>query len=448
MAFESLSEKLQNTFKDLKGQGVLTEKDIDNAMRDIKLSLLEADVNFKVVKEFVKETKEECMGADVMESLTPAQQVVKIVNSKLTDLMGGAGAKITYSPTGFTTIMMAGLQGTGKTTTCGKLANYLKQCGKHPMLAACDIYRPAAIDQLEVVAKAVNTPVYIDRDCKDAVKIARDAREEAEKKGCNVLVIDTAGRLQIDEELMEELSRMKRELKPHEILLVVDALSGQDAVNAAQGFNDRLGIDGMILTKMDGDARGGAALSAKKVTGKPIFFLGTGEKYDALEPFHPDRMASRILGMGDVLTLIEAAEQAYDDEQAARLEEKIKKNQFTLEDFLDQMGQVKKMGGMEKIIKMIPGLSQQDLSQVDFDAGEAEFHRMESIIYSMTIEERQKPEILNASRRKRIAAGCGQPVSAVNQLMRKYDEARKMMKKFSNPNALKHNRLFRGLFEQ
>ena len=330
MAFESLSEKLQNTFKDLKGQGVLTEKDIDNAMRDIKLSLLEADVNFKVVKEFVKETKEECMGADVMESLTPAQQVVKIVDKKLTDLMGGAGAKITYSPTGFTTIMMAGLQGTGKTTTCGKLANYLKQCGKHPMLAACDIYRPAAIDQLEVVAKAVNTPVYIDRECKDAVKIAKDARAAAENKGCNVLVIDTAGRLQIDEELMDELSRMKKELKPHEILLVVDALSGQDAVNAAQGFNDRLGIDGMILTKMDGDARGGAALSAKKVTGKPIFFLGTGEKYDALEPFHPDRMASRILGMGDVLTLIEAAEQAYDDEQAAKLEEKIKKNQRQL----------------------------------------------------------------------------------------------------------------------
>ena len=447
MPFESLSDKLQNTFKDLKGKGVLTEKDIDNAMHDIKLSLLEADVNFKIVKDFVKETKEECMGADVMESLTPAQQVVKIVDRKLTDLMGGAGAKITYSPTGFTTIMMAGLQGTGKTTTCGKLANYLKQCGKKPMLAACDIYRPAAIDQLEVVAKACNTPVYVDRECRDAVKIAKDAREEAERKGCNVLIIDTAGRLQIDEELMEELSRMKKELKPHEILLIVDALSGQDAVNAAQGFNDRLGIDGMILTKMDGDARGGAALSAKKVTGKPIFFLGTGEKYDALEPFHPDRMASRILGMGDVLTLIEAAEQAYDDKQAAELEEKIKKNQFTLEDFLDQMGQVHKMGGIEKLIKMIPGISQQDMDKVDFDAGEAEFHRMESIIYSMTREERQKPEILNASRRKRIAAGSGQPVSAVNQLTKKYDEARKMMKKLSNPNALKHNKLFRGLFD-
>ena len=416
-------------------------------MHDIKLSLLEADVNFKIVKDFVKETKEECMGADVMESLTPAQQVVKIVDRKLTDLMGGAGAKITYSPTGFTTIMMTGLQGTGKTTTCGKLANYLKQCGKKPMLAACHIYRPAAIDQLEVVAKACNTPVYVDRECRDAVQIAKDAREEAERKGCNVLVIDTAGRLQIDEELMEELSRMKKELKPHEILLIVDALSGQDAVNAAQGFNDRLGIDGMILTKMDGDARGGAALSAKKVTGKPIFFLGTGEKYDALEPFHPDRMASRILGMGDVLTLIEAAEQAYDDKQAAELEEKIKRNQFTLEDFLDQMGQVRKMGGIEKLIKMIPGISQQDMDKVDFDAGEAEFHRMESIIYSMTREERQKPEILNASRRKRIAAGSGQSVSAVNQLMKKYEEARKMMKKLSNPNALKHNKLFKGMFD-
>lgn len=447
MAFDSLSDKLQKTFKDLKGKGVLTEKDIDAAMRDIKLSLLEADVNFKVVKEFVKETKEECMGAEVMESLTPAQQVIKIVDKKLTDLMGGAGAKLTYSPTGFTTIMMAGLQGTGKTTTCGKLANYLKECGKHPMLCACDIYRPAAIDQLEVVGKAVNTPVYVDRECKDPVAIAKAAKEDAERKGLNVLVIDTAGRLQIDDELMEELARMRKELKPHEILLVVDALSGQDAVNAAQGFNDRLGIDGMILTKMDGDARGGAALSAKKVTGKPIYFLGTGEKYDALEPFHPDRMANRILGMGDVLTLIEAAEQAYDDEQAEKLEEKIRKNQFTLEDFLEQMGQVKKMGGLEKIIRMIPGISQSDIGQVDFDEGEAEFHRMESIIYSMTKEERQKPELLNASRRKRIAAGCGMPVSAVNQLMKKYDDARKMMKKFSDPNKMKHNKLLGGLFK-
>ena len=446
MAFESLSDKLQNTFKDLKGKGVLTEKDIDAAMRDIRLSLLEADVNFKVVKEFVKETKEECMGSEVMESLTPAQQVIKIVDKKLTDLMGGAGAKITYSPTGFTTIMMAGLQGTGKTTTCGKLANYLKQCGKKPMLAACDIYRPAAIDQLEVVAKAVNTPVYIDRESKDPVAIAKAAKEDAMNKGLNVLVIDTAGRLQIDDELMEELARMRKELKPHEILLVVDALSGQDAVNAAQGFNDRLGIDGMILTKMDGDARGGAALSAKKVTGKPIFFLGTGEKYDALEPFHPDRMANRILGMGDVLTLIEAAEQAYDDEQAAKLEEKIKKNRFTLEDFLEQMGQVKKMGGLEKIIKMIPGISQSDMGKVDFEAGEAEFHKMESIIFSMTKEERQKPDILNASRRKRIAAGAGVGVNQVNQLIKKYEDARKMMKKFSDPNKMKNSKLFGGLF--
>ena len=447
MAFEGLSDKLQGVFKGLKGKGSLTEADIDAAMREVRLALLEADVNFKVVKEFVASVKEKSLGEEVMKSLTPAQQVIKIVNEELTDLMGGTDSKLTFSSRGFTVYMMVGLQGTGKTTTCGKLANHLKKNGKKPMLCACDIYRPAAIDQLEVVAKACNTPVYVDRECRDAVKIAKDAREEAERKGCNVLIIDTAGRLQIDEELMEELSRMKKELKPHEILLIVDALSGQDAVNAAQGFNDRLGIDGMILTKMDGDARGGAALSAKKVTGKPIFFLGTGEKYDALEPFHPDRMASRILGMGDVLTLIEAAEQAYDDKQAAELEEKIKKNQFTLEDFLDQMGQVHKMGGIEKLIKMIPGISQQDMDKVDFDAGEAEFHRMESIIYSMTREERQKPEILNASRRKRIAAGSGQPVSAVNQLIKKYDEARKMMKKLSNPNALKHNKLFRGLFD-
>jgi signal recognition particle subunit SRP54 len=446
MAFESLSEKLQKTFKNIKGKGVLTEKDIDTAMHDVKLALLEADVNYKVVKDFVKETKEACMGEEVMQSLTPAQQVIKIVDGKLTDLLGGTGAKLTYSPTGFTTIMLVGLQGTGKTTTCGKLANYLKQCGKKPVMAACDVYRPAAIDQLKVVGKAVNTPVYTEDGVMDPVKIARDARRDAELKGYNVLLVDTAGRLQIDEQLMDELKVMRKEIKPHEVLLVLDALTGQDAVNAAQGFNEQLGFDGMILTKMDGDARGGAALSVKKITGKPILFMGTGEKYDALEPFQPDRMANRILGMGDVLTLIETAEQAYDDEQAAKLEEKIRKNQFTLDDFLEQMHQVKKMGGIEKIVRMIPGISASELNNVDFDQGEEEFHKMESIIYSMTKAERQDPNILNASRRKRIAAGCGRNVSEVNSLIKKYGEAKKMMKQFSNPGALKRNRFTRGLF--
>ena len=313
MAFESLSDKLQNAFSKLKGKGVITESDINAAMREVKLALLEADVNFKVVKEFVAIVKEKCLGAEVLQSLTPAQQIIKIVNSELIDLMGGAGSKLTYSPSGFTVLMMVGLQGTGKTTTCGKLASFLKQNGKKPMLVACDIYRPAAIDQLEVVGKAVNTPVFTMRESKDAVQIALAAKEDAERKGFDVLIIDTAGRLQIDESLMEELASMKSAVRPHEILLVVDALTGQDAVNAADGFNRKLGIDGIIMTKMDGDSRGGAALSAKKVTGKPIKFLGTGEKSDALEPFHPERLASRILGMGDMLSLIEKAEQAYDE---------------------------------------------------------------------------------------------------------------------------------------
>ena len=316
MAFEGLSEKLQNVFKGLKGKGSLTEADINAAMREVKLALLEADVNFKVVKEFVDSVKQKSLGEEVMASLTPGQQVIKIVNDELTELMGGTGSKLTYSPKGFTVYMMVGLQGTGKTTTCGKLANYLKKNGKKPMLCACDIYRPAAIDQLEVVGKAVDTPVFTMRESREPEKIALAAIKEAERKGCNVLIVDTAGRLQIDEELMEELVRLKGAIKPHEILLVVDALTGQDAVNAAEGFNDRLGIDGIIMTKMDGDSRGGAALSAKKVTGRPVKFVGTGEKFDALEPFHPERMASRILGMGDMLTLIEKAQED-DDEQKA-----------------------------------------------------------------------------------------------------------------------------------
>ncbi|MBF1167948.1 MAG: signal recognition particle protein [[Eubacterium] sulci] len=447
MAFESLSDKLQNAFSKLKGKGVITESDINAAMREVKLALLEADVNFKVVKEFVAIVKEKCLGAEVLQSLTPAQQIIKIVNSELIDLMGGSGSKLTYSPSGFTVLMMVGLQGTGKTTTCGKLASFLKQSGKKPMLVACDIYRPAAIDQLEVVGKAVNTPVFTMRESKDPVQIALAAKEDAERKGFDVLIIDTAGRLQIDENLMEELASMKSAVRPHEILLVVDALTGQDAVNAADGFNQKLGIDGIIMTKMDGDSRGGAALSAKKVTGKPIKFLGTGEKSDALEPFHPDRLASRILGMGDMLSLIERAEQAYDEKQAEKLERKIRKNQFTLEDFLEQMGQVRKMGGLAKIMDMLPGMGGGKISEADIAKGEKEFRTMEAIIRSMTVAERKNPGLLNASRRKRIAAGSGQTVNSVNKVISKYEESKKLMKQFASPNAMKKgSKLFKGLF--
>lgn len=446
MAFESLSEKLQNTFKKLKGKGVLSEADINDAMREVKLALLEADVNFKVVKEFVADVKEKCLGQEVLQSLTPGQQVIKIVNEQLTNLMGGTGSKLTYSPSGFTVLLMVGLQGTGKTTSCGKLASYLKKNGKKPMLCACDIYRPAAIDQLEVVGKSVDVPVYTDRNNKKAEDIALAARNEAEKKGYNVLIVDTAGRLQIDEDLMEELARVKKAVKPHEILLVVDALTGQDAVNAAEGFNNKLGIDGIIMTKMDGDSRGGAALSAKKVTGKPVKFIGMGEKFDALEPFHPERMASRILGMGDMLSLIEKAQENFDEEQAAKLEKKLRKNEFTLEDFLEQLGQVKKMGGIGKMLDMLPGMNNKSVSDSDIERSEQEFRQMEAIIYSMTPEERRNPQVLNASRRKRIASGCGQPVSKINSLIKKYEDAKKLMKQFNNPGFMKKNKRFRGLF--
>ena len=443
MAFEGLSEKLQGVFSALKGKGSLTEADIDAAMREVKLSLLEADVNFKVVKEFVANVKEKAIGAEVLNSLTPAQQVVKIVNAELTDLMGGANSKLTYSPRGFTVLMMVGLQGTGKTTTCGKLASWLKQNGKKPMLCACDIYRPAAIDQLEVVGKSVNTPVFTMRESKNPSEIASTAMKEAELKGFDVLIVDTAGRLQIDEALMEELEVLKSNIKPHEILLVVDALTGQDAVNAAKGFDERLGIDGIIMTKMDGDSRGGAALSAKKVTGKPVKFIGMGEKMDALEQFHPERMASRILGMGDLLSLIEQAEAAYDEEQAAKLEKKLRKNQFTLEDFLEQMGQIKKMGGLGKIVGMLPGMSGRGIKEEDIAKGEAECKQMEAIIQSMTREERKDPKLLNAGRRKRISAGSGQPVNKINNLIKKYEESRKMMKKFSKKGKMPG--MFKGL---
>ncbi len=446
MAFEGLSEKLQNVFKGLKGKGSLTEADINAAMREVKLALLEADVNFKVVKEFVDRVKQKSLGEEVMASLTPGQQVIKIVNDELTELMGGTGSKLTYSPKGFTVYMMVGLQGTGKTTTCGKLANYLKKNGKKPMLCACDIYRPAAIDQLEVVGNAVDTPVFTLRESREPEKIALAAIKEAERRGCNVLIVDTAGRLQIDEELMEELVRLKGAIKPHEILLVVDALTGQDAVNAAEGFNDRLGIDGIIMTKMDGDSRGGAALSAKKVTGRPVKFVGTGEKFDALEPFHPERMASRILGMGDMLTLIEKAQEDYDEQKARELEKRLRKNQFTLEDFLEQMGQIRKMGGIGKLLGMMPGMNSKAMQSVNLEQSERDFVQMEAIIQSMTREERENPSILNASRRKRIAAGSGQSVSKINQLVKRYDETRKMMKSFTGKGgAGRMNRLFRGM---
>ncbi|MBR4411841.1 MAG: signal recognition particle protein [Firmicutes bacterium] len=445
MAFENLSEKLQGTFKKLRGKGVLQESDINDAMREVKLALLEADVNFKVVKEFVASVKEKCMGAEVLGSLTPGQQVIKIVNDELVSLMGGTGSKLTYSPSGFTVLLMVGLQGTGKTTTCGKLANYLKKQGKKPMLCACDIYRPAAIDQLEVVGKTVDVPVYTNRNSRVAEDIALEAMAEAQKRGYNVLIVDTAGRLQIDEELMEELVRVKKAVKPHEILLVVDALTGQDAVNAAEGFNDKLGIDGIIMTKMDGDSRGGAALSAKKVTGRPIKFMGMGEKFDALEPFHPDRMASRILGMGDMLSLIEKAQENYDEAKAAKLEKKLRKNEFTLEDFVDQMGEIRNMGGIGKMLEMLPGVGGK-ISDDDVEKSEKEFKQMEAIIQSMTPAERKDPSILNASRRKRIAAGCGQPVSKINSLIKKYEDAKKLMKQFNNPNFMKKNKKFRGLF--
>ena len=431
MAFESLSEKLSGVFKKLRGKGVLTESDINEAMREVKLALLEADVNYKVVKEFIADVKEKALGEEVLKSLTPGQQVVKIVNDELVALMGGGSSKLTYSPSGFTTILMVGLQGTGKTTTCAKLASYLKKQGKHPMLAACDVQRPAAIDQLEVVGGQVDVPVFCDRTSKDPADIALRAKKEAERKGLDMLIVDTAGRLHVDEALMDELKEVKKAVKPHEILLVVDAMTGQDAVTAAEAFHEAMGIDGIVMTKLDGDTRGGAALSVKSVTGRPIKFIGMGEKLDALEPFYPDRMASRILGMGDVMSLIEKAQEAVDEEKAAELEKRLAKNQFTLEDFLDQIGQIKGMGGLGKVLNMLPGV-QGKVSEDDMDAGEKEFRTMEAIIQSMTPQERKKPELLNASRRKRIAAGSGVTVAKVNQLIKKYEDTKKLMKQLNN----------------
>lgn len=445
MAFEGLSEKLQGVFKKLKGKGVLTEADIDEAMREVKLALLEADVNFKVVKQFVSDVKARSLGEEVLASLTPGQQVVKIVSDELVSLMGGTNSKLTYSPKGFSVYLLAGLQGSGKTTTAGKLAAHLKKNGKVPMLAACDVYRPAAIDQLEIVGRSVGVPVFTMRESRDPAAIAQAAIKDAERKGCNVLLLDTSGRLHIDEELMAELVRVKKETRPHEILLVVDAMTGQDAVNVAEGFNGALGIDGIIMTKLDGDSRGGAALSVKAVTGKPIKFIGVGEKMDALEPFHPERMASRILGMGDMLSLIEKAQETYDEEKAAALEKKMRKNEFTLEDFLDQFGQIKSMGGLAKMMDMLPGMGGKGVKDLDVEKSEQEFRHMEAIIQSMTKAERRDPSLLNASRRKRIAAGSGLPVSKINQLVKKYEETKKMMKQFNMAPKHKRNRMFRGI---
>ncbi len=426
MAFENLSQKLGDVFKKLKGRGVVTEKDIKESMREIKLALLEADVNYKVVKDFVAKVSERAVGADVLESLTPGQQIIKIVNDELTALMGSESTRIEYSKNP-TVVLMAGLQGAGKTTFCAKLAGYMrKKHNKRPLLVACDIYRPAAVKQLQVVGKQLDIPVFEMGTDTTAVKIAKSAIEHAKSHGNDFVIIDTAGRLHIDDELMQELEDVKAAVNPDEILLVIDAMTGQDAVNIAENFNNRLEISGVIVTKLDGDTRGGAALSVKAVTGKPIKFCGVGEKLSDIEEFHPDRMASRILGAGDVLSLVEKAQEAFDEKDAAELEEKIRQNTFNLDDFLNQMQQMKKMGPLSSLIKMVPGIDHRALDNVEID--ERKLDRVEAIIKSMTMQEREKPEILNASRKKRIAAGSGNQVSDVNLLLKQFEQMQKMMK--------------------
>jgi signal recognition particle subunit SRP54 len=429
LVFESLAQKLQDTFKSLTGKGKLTEKDVKDAMREVKLALLEADVNFKIVKDFINTVTDRAIGLDVMQSLTPAQAVIKIVNEELTTLMGGTSSKITFSSNPPTVIMLVGLQGAGKTTTAAKLANNLKKKGKNPILVAADIYRPAAIKQLQVVGESVGVNVFTIDGSSDAVDIAKKSIDNAKYYFNDVVIIDTAGRLHIDENLMDELSNIKKAVKPHEILLVVDSMTGQDAVNVAQSFNEKLGIDGVIMTKLDGDTRGGAALSVKAVTQKPIKFACIGEKMDAIEEFHPDRMASRILGMGDVLSLIEKASMNIDESKARELEKKIKKNDLDLNDYLDQLGQIKKMGSIGDILKMIPGMNNKALKDAKID--DKELVRVEAIIKSMTMKERQNPDVLNASRRRRIATGSGTNVSDVNKLIKQFEETKKMMKQFS-----------------
>lgn len=416
MAFEGLSEKLNAAFKRLRGKGRLTENDVREAMREVRLALLEADVSYKVVKEFVATVTERSVGTDVLDSLTPAQQVVKIVNEELTNLMGGGTAKLAFANNGPTIVMMVGLQGAGKTTTTAKLAGYMKKFhSKRPLLAACDVYRPAAIEQLKVVGGQLGLPVF-EEGQGDPVKIAENALRYAKDHGNDLVFLDTAGRLHVDEALMDELKRMKAAVHPNEILLVVDAMTGQDAVNAASAFDEALGIDGVVLTKLDGDARGGAALSIKAATGKPIKFVGTGEKLDMIEPFHPDRMASRILGMGDMLSFIEKAQQTYDEKQAKKLEEKLKKNSFTLSDYFDQLQQIRNMGDLSQLAGMMPGNLDSKLQGAQID--EKAIAHTEAIILSMTPEERENPQILGASRKKRIAAGCGLDVVDVNRLLK------------------------------
>ena len=429
MAFEGLTEKLNAAFKRLRGKGRLTENDVREAMREVRLALLEADVSYKVVKEFVASVTERAVGSDVLDSLTPAQQVVKIVNEELTNLMGGAGAKLTMANNGPTVVMMVGLQGAGKTTTTAKLGGLMrKQYQKRPLLAACDVYRPAAIEQLKVVGGQLNLPVF-EEGQGDPVEIAEHAIRHARDHGSDMVFLDTAGRLHVDENLMDELKRMKAAVHPNEILLVVDAMTGQDAVNAATAFDEALGIDGVILTKLDGDARGGAALSIRAATGKPIKFAGTGEKLDMIEPFHPDRMASRILGMGDMLSFIEKAEQAYDEKQAAKIEEKLRKNRFTLQDYYDQLQQLKNMGDLSQLLGMMPGNLGKQMQGASID--EKAMARTEAIILSMTPLERENPQVLNASRKKRIAAGCGLEVVDVNRLLKQFDMMRELTKQMT-----------------
>ena len=429
MAFEGLSEKLNAAFKKLRGKGRLTEADVREGMREVRLALLEADVSYKVVKDFVAQVTERCVGADVLDSLTPGQQIVKIVNEELTALMGGSNARLTFASKGPTIVMMVGLQGAGKTTNGAKLAGLMRrQFGKRPLLVACDVYRPAAINQLQVVGKQLDIPVF-EMGQADPVHIAEEAVKYAKDHGNDIVFLDTAGRLHIDEQLMDELKRVKAAVKPNEILLVVDAMTGQDAVNAATAFDEALGIDGVVLTKLDGDARGGAALSIRAATGKPIKYIGTGEKLDMLEPFHPDRMASRILGMGDVLSLIEKAEQHVDEEKAKKLEEKLKKNRFTLTDYYEQLVQLRGMGDLSQLAEMMPGGMGKQLAGAEIDP--KVMAHTEAIILSMTPEERENPKLLGASRKKRVAAGCGLEVVDVNRLLKQFEMMQDLVKQMT-----------------
>lgn len=442
MAFEGLTEKISSAFKNLRSKGRLTEKDVKEAMREIRLALLEADVNFKVTKDFIKAVTEKATDAQILESLSPAQHVIKIVNEELTSLLGGQNTRITISPNPPTIVMMAGLQGAGKTTNCAKLAALMrKQQQRRPLLVACDVYRPAAIEQLRVVGRQLDIPVF-DMGQGDPLEIAKQGVTHARKNGFDMVFLDTAGRLHIDDKLMDELKNIKSEVKPTEILLVVDAMTGQDAVNVAESFNEALGIDGILMSKMDGDARGGAALSVKAVTGKPIKFIGTGEKLGDIEPFHPDRMASRILGMGDMLTLIERAQESFDQKQAAEAAKKMSAGKLTLTDFYEQLQQIKNMGSLDEMLSMIPGMNTQALEGASVD--EKQMSRMEAIIQSMTPKERDNPSIINFSRKKRIAAGCGQSVEEVNRLLKQFNAMQKMTKQIAGMGKGKGKKRRRG----